>query len=279
MYLENFSLFQFLSHAVGIGMTALFLYALFYIWKTKNRLGYFLITIYLIFITLSSIQSSLQFEFPGWTLLYPSRIKFLLILPVALILASLFNKLKVQNWRNILYLPLLLILLIIPHNLSDITKHLSSLSTLSPYSESDKNAMEWIEHNVPKEAVILNTIKDVETGVFIGGAGQWIPSLTGHNILFPPLSLTENVLSPDITNRLQVIKELATQQPLQESFLKILDSYNVQYVFLSPNMMHTRRELFPPIDPEQFLASPFFKLEFQDGNTYIFSVLYQTSGL
>lgn len=277
LYLENFSLPELLSHPVGLLMTTLFLYSLFFLWRKKDKLGYFLLALYLIFLALSWVQSVARIEFPWWTIVYPTRIKFLIVLPVALLISLPFFRRPVP-WFSIrqtfLFLPLVIIILVTPYNLLSITRNLRALSSLSPFSQADARAMQWIAQNIPKDALIFNAIRDVEAGVFIGGSGQWIPTLTSRKILLPALSLTEDVLDPRVANRLLVMRGIDAKLAGEKNFLEILRSYNIQYIFLSPSQMQTRRTLFENIDPEQFLSSPYYKLEFQDRDTYIFSVLY-----
>ncbi|MDO8470454.1 MAG: hypothetical protein Q7S63_00560, partial [bacterium] len=277
LYLENFSFRELLRHPVGLLMTTLFLYSLFFLWRKKDKLGYFLLALYLIFLALSWVQSVARIEFPWWTILYPTRVKFLMILPVALLISLPFFKRPIPQLsvrKAFLSLPFVIIILVIPHNLLNIAGNLRALSTLSPFSQADERAMQWINQNVPQDALIFNAIQDVEAGVFIGGSGQWIPTLTSRKILLPALSLTEDVLNPIVANRLLVMRGIDAKLAGKENFLDLLKSYDIQYIFLSPSTMQTRRVLFGKIDPEQFLSSPYYKLEYQDEDTYIFSVLY-----
>jgi len=275
-YLEDATFLGVLTtQGAGLLLSGLFIFAIWLTLRDRNRLGLYLVSVYLIFLALSWVQSVYTVPFPGWQALYPSRVKFLIALPVALLLARLFATVRVEDVRlpgALLSLRMLLVGVIAPYPLWALATHLHSLALSSPMSASDQAAIHWIEQHVPNDAVILNTIKDVEAGVFIGGAGQWIPALTGRAVLFPALSLTEEVENPAIANRLTLMEELATRQVSSTRFLKRLRADGVRYVFLSPTMMRTRRTLFPPVGPEPFLASPSYRLAFQREQTYVFAV-------
>ncbi|MDZ4231673.1 MAG: hypothetical protein U1C72_00270, partial [Candidatus Pacearchaeota archaeon] len=138
--LEKLSLRELFTHSVGILLSALFLYSLFFIWKKKDTTGYFLATLYVLFLALSSFQSVFELHFPGWNLLYPSRIKFLMVLPVALLIAFPFFRQSMRGFNirhALLSLPILIIFLVTPYNLLVISRNLNALATLSPFSRAD----------------------------------------------------------------------------------------------------------------------------------------------
>lgn len=278
-YLENVPWGQLITiYGVGILMIVFFFYALSLAWRSKNKMLLYPIILYLLFLVFSTLQSFFQFEFPGWNLIYTTRIKFLMIIPLALLLSFPFiqHGVKLLGFK----FPLLLfILLIIPHNLFSISGELQHLSAFSAFSDADKKAIQWVKENVPKDSVILNPIKDVEAGVFIGGPAQWIPSLTGNTIVFPALSLTENLQDQGIANRLAIMNSLEAGLVSERNFLEILQLYNVRYVFLTPRHMYSRRELFADIQPEQFAASPYYVLEYSNEDVSIFSIAYPETSI
>lgn len=274
LYLEDMGLQGLLDRRVGLLTAAFLILGMGAAIRSKRPGPRSALALFLLFLLLSWGQSALRIPFPGSEALYPSRIKFFLILPVSLLIASLVT----ARWRiprPQASLALILSLLVIaPASVPMVWNHLSGLAKLAPFSSGDRNAIAWIASNVPEDALILNTVRDIESGVFIGGAGQWIPAITGHSVFFPALSLTEDVSSQPIASRPSLMRGMEAGLASRQSFSGILQARGITHVFLSPSFMHSRRVLFDPASSRQFLIAPDrFHLEFEEDGTYVFSLL------
>lgn len=273
LYLESIPFLQLLFlYPIGIIMGFFFFYSIYSILKNKNKKPYLIFVWYMLFLFFSSIQSYFQFQFPFWEFIYPSRIKFLIIIPIALILSYVFsNNLKKFDYKKLPF-NFIILLLILPFGLFLITEHLSEISQ-SPLSDYDLEAFSWLEKNTDKNSIILNTIRDVEAGAFIGGAGQWMPAVIGRQILFPATSLTDDILYPNIQERIKIMEYIENKNVNSVEFLNLLKQYNVNYVYISKNYMHSRNN-FSPADYRIFLESQIYEPVFNNKDVYVFKVNY-----
>ena len=214
-------------------------------------------------------------KFPGWTFVYPSRVKFLITIPVSLILSYAFvsNKRGLAQTIKKNWIQFLILLLFLPFGINFMMSHLTELSNNPVLSEADIEAIEWVEQNVEKNATILNTITDIEAGAFIGDSAQWIPALANRKVLYPATSLTDELESDVIKNRTKVMYMLAERGQNTEEFLKLIKSYNIKYVFLSDNKMGSRGNI-AEIKRDAFSTSEFYEEVFKNENVSIFRVNY-----
>lgn len=267
-YLEDFSGRDLVDHPTGIFFSFLFILSLIVTIKKKFKPGMYGLSVYLIFLVMSWVQSVIKVSFFGWQTAYPSRFKFFIALPVALIVSSLFLIKK----ENISFLKILNFVILTALFLSTVMNivFLSYISEMDLLDESNREAMEWIKNNTSREELFLNRITEVDSGVFIGGAAQWIPAVTGNPIFFPALSLTEEVdlLSDRIKVAIMMQEEIESPY-----FLEILRYYDIDYIYISEGMMHSPIREFQPIMAEQF-ENDYYQLEFKNKRVYIFSINY-----
>lgn len=233
--------FDVLLSPIGLVFVFLLLFSVYRILYDRSKLGLLLIAWYLLFLSFSVLQSVFKLKFVGWEFIYPSRVKFLIVLPLVLLLSYPFKgklwggSLK-RTYRNI-SLPLLVLLISIPFSIVFLTSHMYDLSERTVVSEYEVNGMDWIDENIEKDSVILNSLVDVEAGAFIGGPGQWIPVYTGNKVLFPATSLTGRL--GDVSDRREVAEYLKDGSPEDERFVEILGKYNVSYIYTSMHKMNT----------------------------------------
>ena len=269
-YLEDFSIREIASYPIAILFTVLFIYAIILIFKKKFIPGFYGLSIYFLFLIFSWIQSYFKINFPGWTALYPTRFKFFIILPVALILASLvLVKINDDYLKKLITFVFGFALLVSIFRNGVFLRDINYLQTTDG---GGIEAIEWIDENSPKDSLFVNMITEVDSGVFIGGAAQWIPSFTGNPVLFPSLSLTEDV--DRLEDRLVIMKALERGDATEEYFLNLLKSYDADYIYFSRGRMHSPNKEFRSIDNNQF-KSPYYNLEFNEGVTYIYSINYE----
>ena len=269
-YLEDFSIREISSYPIAILFTALFIYAVILIFKKKFTPGFYGLSIYFLFLIFSWIQSYFKINFPGWTALYPTRFKFFIILPVALILASLaLIKINDDYLKKITAFVFGFALLVSIFRNGVFLRDINYLQTTDG---GGIEAIEWIDENSSKDSLFVNMITEVDSGVFIGGAAQWIPSFTGNPVLFPSLSLTEDV--DHLEDRLVIMKALERGDATEEYFLDLLKNYDADYIYFSRGRMHSPNKEFRSIDNNQF-KSPYYNLEFNEGVTYIYSINYE----
>ncbi len=269
LYLNQISLSTLvIVYPVALVLLAFFFYSLYTIFKERSKTGYLIVVWYLLFVFFSSLQSYYEIKFPGWMYVYPSRVKFLIGLPVSLLLSYGFTQKKMLERHSMIFTVLLIVVAI---DLVFIVKHLSSIA-VSPLSDRDLEAIDWIGENT-SGGTILNTITDIEAGAFIGGPGQWIPALIGRPVVFPATSLTDDLLHPDIQGRVKIMENMEEGGIDDIGFFKLLKSYNVSHVFVSKNSMQSR-EKFKQVSPQLFLTSPNYKLEYMNADAFVFKVVY-----
>lgn len=189
----------------------------------------------LVFWLLSWGQSAFQLRFPGWQFIYPTRMKFFMVLPLSLLLATAVRyrgfDLELRGRR--IPVAVAIIMVVVPVSLVSMVQFHQTLDSEQVVADGDLEAMDWIRDNTARDAVILNELESREAGTFIGDAGQWIPVYTGRDVVYPALSITGNVSS------LQTRTELyrAIRQRDTERFRMLVDRYGVDYVMLSRGIM------------------------------------------
>jgi len=268
-----------LSYPFALTFTFILIYSFYVIFKKKYKLGYLFIFWYFLFLFFGPVQSYYKFGFPFWFSIYTTRIKFLIVMPIALIISygiakcKDFDFSKIRKNYSLLSYSFFILLLLVPIELYFITNYLSFLATTAPVTNVEINAISWIKDNVEKNSTILNFITDTEPGAFVGDAGQWIPVISGRRVVFPATSLTDYTNRQDIQNRIKIMN-YTQNKSIDKEFLSYIKGYNVGYVFVSQKYMSSRN-LFAKVDSNMFFDNPFYKLVYKgDDNVFIFKVIY-----
>ncbi|MFB6089199.1 MAG: hypothetical protein ABEK36_05465, partial [Candidatus Aenigmatarchaeota archaeon] len=143
IYFDNLSIVSVLQNLFGFIFVGVLFYSIYIIIRERNRYGYIAVSWYLLFVLFGPLQTILTLKFPGWQYIYPTRVKFLTVIPLSIILTFGFlqgRKINVnKNFKEILnVLPVLFILLIyIPIGSEFIYTHLNTLSSGKGLSEGD----------------------------------------------------------------------------------------------------------------------------------------------
>ncbi len=200
---------------------------------------------YVVLFLASTVQAAVRLPFPGHAFIYPSRMKFLFAIPIAVLSAYGLRDVTVEVRGRAVPALLALFLLLSPVALLAVGGYLSQLAAVPVVADADRDAIRWLERNADEEAVVLNTLADVEAGAFVGGPGQWIPAYTGNPVVFPATSITGDVASMQDRRRVMA----ALRNGSSERFRQLLDEYNVSYIYLSENSMDVRGQV-PAVEPE-----------------------------
>lgn len=278
VYLEEMSIKDILlSYPLALILSFFLIYSIYLVLRYRGRTGTIIFFWFLLFLLFSTVQSSLGIKFPGSEFIYPSRVKFLMALPLSLLISYAFTKEKKDFTQKLslkkIPFNLSILFMVVPVGLFIIMTHLFTLSANSAVSDYDLDAMYWIENNIDKETVILNIITDIEAGAFIGGSAQWIPVLTGNKVLFPATSLTEDLNDADIKKRTDIMDLIENKDIDRKIFIDMLKSYNVEYVYISKNNMPSNKK-YSVIQEELFQKSPIYKLKYKNEDVSIFRVNY-----
>jgi len=280
IYFGNFFIKYFTTFVPGIFFSAVFLFSLYVILKERDKFGLIAIFWYVFLLFFGPIQTILHVNFPSWQYIYPTRVKFLTMIPLVVILSFGFIQTEKfdlkKNWKKIWRaFPLLLILVAyVPIGLWYMNVHLVQLSQRDGLSDLDLESIEWVKENTGKNSVILNAIGDVEAGAFVGGPGQWIPVLANRKVVFPATSLTENV--GGLKDREVFMEYMKNGSVSSKEFLKLARGYGITHVFISENMFYSRRN-FPKIKCSVFENSEHYELKFEKNGNCIFEVSYSSS--
>ncbi len=277
-YLEKMPILDVLTnYKFGLVFVAIFISSMYTIIKNKSKMGYLAVSWFLIFILLSYVQGYLAVKFPFWQYIYPTKIKFLLVLPVAFMLSFAFSNLaglRIRNSSDTLKIPLLFLLLLVtvPFGLDNIYANMKAIAQTTPMTGSELSVIEWIGSNTPENATILNFVTDMEPGSFIGDAGQWIPVIAGRKVVFPATTVTD--FNSELENRKIIMDHVVKDDVDSEYFISLLKKYGVDYVFVSVRSMPSRN-LFKKVNPEIFIPSDKYMQEYQSNReAFVFRVLY-----
>lgn len=191
---------------------------------------------YVILLLFSTVQAAAQVAFPFHAFIYPSRVKFLFAVPIALLSAAALRDTTVPLRGRQVPVLLAAVLLLSPVSLYAVAGHLNELASDPVVADTDRAAIAWLDRNVPEDAAVLNTVTDVEAGAFIGGPAQWIPAYTGNPVVFPATSITGDV--SQLQDRRRFMD--AMRNGSATKFQALLDTYNVSYIYLSSNSMDGR---------------------------------------
>lgn len=278
IYVESIFYMQIVNFIPAMFLSTMFLFSIYIIFKEKNKTGWTAISWYILLFIFGTLQSILAIKFPGWQYIYPTRVKFLTMIPLSVILSfglMRVSKFDFKHWKKIWkIIPFLILIIYLPFGLGYMQNHLSELSQRKGLSDTDLESIEWIKENTDEGSVILNTIGDIEAGAFIGGPGQWIPVLANRKVMFPATSLTEDI-SP-LQKRTGLMDCMERGEVSNPEFLELLKSYEVSHIFISEKLFHSRKN-FPKIDCDIFYNSSYYELKFKKNGNCIFYVSYPSS--
>ncbi len=236
--------------------------------KSRDNAAKSVFAMLALFMLFSVVQSYFEIRFPGWEYVYPTRIKFFMIVPISLILSYGFASGRAVKTRNYSIPSALLVLLIAsPLLLCTISNYLGLLSNYSPVGSGELGAINWIAANTGKNETVLNLVRKTEAGAFIGDAGQWIPALTGRSVVFPATSITDDISDSSVAERMKIM-ELA-QNGSMEEFSNVIRAYGVGYIFVSERTLYLINDY--SIDAELF-ANAGYEQVFSAGTASIFKV-------
>lgn len=205
--------------------------------RRRDRDGGIILLWYLLFLGLSTVQSVLQVRFPGWQFVYPSRMKFFMVLPLSLLLSyATLVRYRIRFRDVAVPVAVAAAVLIAPWSLANTYGYLHHFTAEPDVSAQDREAIDYLGQHAPRDAVVLNMIVDVEAGAFVGGPGQWIPAYTGNPVIFPATSLTGNVSR--VQDRTAFMDAINGRDA--DRFTRLVDRYNVSYIYLSNNTMQAR---------------------------------------
>ena len=269
---------HFTSYFFTFAFVAMFFYSLYIIIRKKNRLGYVSIAWFVLFLSFSTLQNYFQIHFPLWQYIYPTRVLFLIFLPVSILLSFPFSNLKLNRLKDMAkisspaFLCMLVIAFYIPIGLSNITNYLTTVSKQSPIDDNVAQAMSWLDENVPKKSVILNFVSYVEAGAFVGDGGQWIPAVTGRTVVFPATSVTDDVNNKTVRCRLKIMDYVNRNDTNSSEFISLAKSYNVSHIFIS-RLQSNYRRTFNQVSPDIF-NNNYYTLLFNNSEVFIYKTKY-----
>lgn len=235
-YLGSFPVTEVLFHRpVGNVMVLVAAAALVVMLDQRDRGDRVVLTWLVVFWALSWGQSALRLSFPGSQFLYPTRMKFFMVMPLCLMLARSIDlrayMVRVREWD--VPITVFVLAIAVPVSMLSIVQFQASLDTEQVVSDDDLAAIEWLRQEAGPDAVVLNEIQTMEAGTFVGDAGQWIPVYTGNEVVYPALSITEDV------SAVQPRRELfqAIEQRDGDRFDRLADRYGVDHIFTSNGSM------------------------------------------
>ncbi|MFB6294578.1 MAG: hypothetical protein ABEI97_02355, partial [Candidatus Nanohaloarchaea archaeon] len=184
------------------------------------------LTWYGVFLVFSTVQAAARVEFPLHSFIYPSRIKFLFAIPIAVLSAASLREVTVDVRGRTVPVLLAAVLVLSPVGLYAVFSHMNTLAADPVVAETDREAIQWLDGNADEDALVLNTLTDVEAGAFIGGPAQWIPAYTGNPVVFPATSITGNV--SQLQERRRFMQALRNGDG--DRFTALLKEYGVSYI-------------------------------------------------
>ena len=135
---------------------------------------------------------------------------------------------------------------------------------------SDLKAFDYIKEEIPPDAkFMVNLYRFPFSDILMVGndAGYWIPLLTDRQTVVPPMAFTiERVNDPKFPDDLRKLEGLNGQLTTDEG-LKLLAEEKITHVYVGARG--------GPINPEELLKSPNFKVVYEEKPVYIFEVLNQ----
>jgi hypothetical protein len=124
----------------------------------------------------------------------------------------------------------------------------------APVNHDDLRAIQWIENNVPQDAVILNDFRN--------DAGIWIPPLTNRKVLIPHLPFNYH----GYLDRLYLLEHVH-EVPDNENATKLMSRFNISYVFYGSKLVSNNRHI---LDLPGLENNPDFKLRYKSNQTRVF---------
>lgn len=225
-------------------------------------------------------------EFPIWQFIYPHRVLLALAMPMAMLAGAgfllFYNALikchnlfqKTRNIQSEIRVPhsssriigILIIALVVMgfafaltgqdicHNLSSMT---NDARFVSPVTDSDAAAFEWISRNTPKSAVFLTDAYD---------AGAYIPFFTGRQLPIPM-----NYFWERYPQNLSLLHDSYILSPSSESTIELLHQFNISYIYIGAGRYYGWA---PRLNARDFLISDSYNLVYLEGGVFIFEVNY-----
>jgi len=134
----------------------------------------------------------------------------------------------------------------------------------------DLQAFDYIKEELPADAkFMVNLYRFPFSDILMIGsdAGYWIPLLTDRQTVVPPMAFTiERVSDPEFPDDLRKLEGLNGQLTTEEG-QKLLADEKITHVYIGARGT--------PINPEELLKSPYFRVVYEEGPIYIFEVLEQ----
>jgi len=243
----------------------------------RKRVGSFLLAWFLSIILLMS-NEIFNIHFPGWYYLQSGAfLNPTLSLPlsalagIGFIKAYEFLKRKLPySSRNIkkanLHIVFMAVLLLSASFLGVKAILERTDPQASRISSADYNAMMWIADNTTENAIIFNDH-------WVGTPSVWIPVISHRRITMPLLSISEVGWSNIMFTR-QDESIIVARDPNSTEASAILKKYDVSYIYLSNIVSAQTEEWRENYDPQLFLQSPHYELEFNEEDAWVFKVVY-----
>ncbi len=134
-------------------------------------------------------------------------------------------------------------------------------------TQEDIKAFKWINLNLPKPSnFIVNTYNfNFNENYIIGiDAGYWIPFFTGDNtVSIPMIFIIERVENQEVLDDLKMVHSM-TNYSSQEN-AKFFLNLGYRYIYIGEK--GSKEKL------SQLISSNYYKLIYQNANTYIFQIL------
>lgn len=209
--------------------------------------------LYLGLYTLSLLIPILLARFSFWYFMNPSLLFRMVCIPLS-VLSGLFL-VQLNSLRQIKSFLFGLILFSAVIHWTDPFAILPSLSTVNPDALS---AYHWISQNTAPGASFCNFASS-------GDSSTWIPAVVNRRVFLPFHLYYERDNAMSRLKLPERFTDAAILKAIPDSvFAKdILEKYEFSYVYIDDRS---------PIDPEIFLNSHLYRLEFQKGSVYVFSV-------
>jgi len=142
------------------------------------------------------------------------------------------------------------------------------LASLNPatilYRSVDRDAMLWIQENIPEDETIVINPTGWGYGLYMGNdGGFWISPLTGRASIPPNVLYGQNKEKRDLTN--QFVEALLPIGEDADKVFELLQEYGYRTIYIGGRG--------GVISPQSLSESPHFKARYHNQNTWIFEIL------
>lgn len=226
------------------------------------------ITIVWIFVwTVGMVIMSWVFRRFGYTFIDPVSIICSLYVPIGIILGwGFFREISLLPANKKYYIAIICLFLVSVWGTSNVVLFLRQPLDVYLY-RTDLKAAEWIERNVPEDAVFMvNTYQfDFSANFIIGiDGGGWLPVIAKRQVITYPMTTNiERFSSPNALSRLVKLHQASSELNTCEGVLLLLDS-GVTHVYIG--------EKGGPINPKTLLNSNYYTLLYHEGGVYVFAI-------